>query len=63
MASSPAIAFTQHGHEREVLTRPAVMHGAKTPRTRVVRLGLPETEREVTRVAHERVAIRWGTRQ
>jgi hypothetical protein len=53
--------FTDQGHEWEVVTRPAHMHGAKTLRARVVRPGLPETEREVTWVAHERVAIRRGT--
>jgi hypothetical protein len=40
--------FTEGGFEWEVLTRPAVMHGAKTLRARVVRPGVPETEREVT---------------
>ena len=52
--------FTEGGFEWQVLTRPAVMHGAKTLRARVRRPGLPETEREVTWVAHERVAMRRG---
>jgi hypothetical protein len=39
------------------------MHGAKTLRARVVRPGLPETEREVTWQAHERIAIRRRTDQ
>ena len=50
--------FTEGGFDWEVLKRPAVMHGAKTLRARVVRPGLPETEREVTWIAHERVTIR-----
>ena len=52
--------FTDHGFEWEVLTHLTAMHGAKTLRARVVRPGLPETEREVTWMAHERVAIRRG---
>jgi hypothetical protein len=50
--------FTEGGFDWEVRKRPAVMHGAKTLRARVVRPGLPETEREVTWIAHERVTIR-----
>jgi hypothetical protein len=50
--------FTEGGHEWELVTRPAVMHGAKNVRARVVRPGLPETERPVTWAAHERVTIR-----
>ena len=50
--------FTDQGFEWQVLTHPAAMHGAKTLRARVVRPGLPESEREVTWTAHERVAIR-----
>ena len=50
--------FTDEGFEWEVLTHPTAMHGAKTLRARVVRPGLPETEREVTWQAHERVVIR-----
>jgi hypothetical protein len=50
--------FSDHGFEWELLTHPTAMHGAKTLRARVVRPGLPETEREVTWLAHERVAIR-----
>jgi hypothetical protein len=54
--------FTEHGHEWEVLTRPEHMHGGKTLRARVARPGLPETERQVTWVAHERIAIRRSPR-
>jgi len=54
--------FTEGGFEWEVLTRPAHIHGGKTLRTRVVRPGLPESEREVTWAAHERVAIRRSPR-
>jgi hypothetical protein len=38
------------------------MHGAKTLRARVARPGVPETEREVTWQAHERVVIRRSPR-
>lgn len=54
--------FTAEGFEWQVLTHPRAMHGAKTFRARVVRPGLPETEREVTWQAHERVTIRRGPR-
>jgi hypothetical protein len=54
--------FTDAGFEWEVLTHPTAMHGAKALRARVVRPGLPETERDVTWLAHERVTIRRGTR-
>ena len=54
--------FTDAGFEWEVLTHPTAMHGAKALRARVVRPGLPETEREVTWLAHERVTIRRGSR-
>ena len=50
--------FTDQSFKWQVLTHPAAMHGAKTLRARVVRPGLPESEREVTWTAHERVAIR-----
>jgi hypothetical protein len=50
--------FTADGFEWEVLTHPTAMHGAKKLRARVVRPGVPETEREVTWPAHERVTIR-----
>ena len=52
--------FTDQAFEWEVLTRPAALHGGKSLRTRIRRLGLPETEREMTWQAHERVAIRRG---
>ena len=54
--------FTEQGFEWEVLTHPTAMHGAKTLRARVVRPGLPESEREVTWPAHKHVAIRRGAR-
>jgi len=54
--------FTAEGFDWEVLTHPTAMHGAKTLRARVVRPGLPETEREVTWAAHERLVIRRGPR-
>ena len=50
--------FTAQGHEWEVLTRPTAMHGAKNLWARVVRPGLPESERQVVRVAHQRVEVR-----
>ena len=50
--------FTDAGFEWEVLTHPTAMHGAKALRARIARPGLPETEREVTWQAHERVVIR-----
>ena len=50
--------FTAEGFEWEVLTHPTSMSGAKRLRARVVRPGVPETEREVTRPAHEHVTIR-----
>jgi hypothetical protein len=45
-----------------VLTQPTAMRGAKTLRARIRRPGLPETEREMTWSAHERVAVRRGPR-
>jgi hypothetical protein len=50
--------FTAEGFEWEVLTHPTSMHGAKRLRASVVRPGAPETEREVTWSAHQRVTIR-----
>jgi hypothetical protein len=50
--------FMAGGFEWEVLTHPTAMHGAKRLLARVVRPGVPETEREVTWPAHERVTIR-----
>jgi hypothetical protein len=55
--------FTAEGFEWEVLTHPTAMHGAKALRARVVRPGLPETEREVTWEAHKRVTRRRGERR
>jgi hypothetical protein len=50
--------FTDHGFEWEVITHPAGMHGGKTLRARICRPGVPESEREMTWQAHERVEIR-----
>ena len=50
--------FTDHGFEWEVLTHPAVLHGGKSLRARIQRPGLPESEREMTWPAHERLEIR-----
>jgi hypothetical protein len=46
--------------EWEVVTHPAVTHGGKSLRARIMRPGLPESEREITWRAHERVEIRRG---
>jgi hypothetical protein len=54
--------FTADGFEWEVLTHPTAIHGAKKLRARVGRPGVPETEREVTWPAHERVTIRRNPR-
>jgi hypothetical protein len=54
--------FTDHDFEWEVLTHPAVLHGAKILRARIQRPGLPESERDMTWPAHERVDIRRGPR-
>ena len=53
--------FTDHDFEWEVLTHPAALHGGKSLRARIRRPGLPETDREMTWQAHERVAIRRGS--
>jgi hypothetical protein len=52
--------FTEQGFEWEVVSRPEVLHGAKNIRARVLRPGLPESEREITWPAHVRVAIQRG---
>ena len=52
--------FTDHDFEWEVLTHPAVLHGAKSLRARIQRPGLPESERDMTWPAHVRVDIRRG---
>jgi hypothetical protein len=54
--------FTDHRFEWEVLTHPAALHGGKSLRARIRRPGLPETEREMTWAAHERVEVRRGHR-
>ena len=46
--------------EWEVVSRPEVLHGAKTIRARTMRPGLPESEREVTWPAHVHVTVRRG---
>jgi hypothetical protein len=53
--------FTDAEFEWEVLTRPAVLHGAKSLRARIQRPGLPESEREITWPAHVRVVVRRGS--
>ena len=53
--------FTDHDFEWEVVTRPEVLHGGKSLRARIRRPGLPETERDMTWSAHERVEIRRGS--
>ena len=50
--------FTEQGFEWEVVSRPEVLHGAKNIRARVLRPGLPESEREITWPAHVHIAIR-----
>jgi hypothetical protein len=50
--------FTDQELEWEVVTHPASLHGGKSLRARIRRPGLPESEREITWSAHERVEIR-----
>jgi hypothetical protein len=50
--------FSDQDLEWEVVTRPEVLHGAKTLRARIQRPGLPESEREMTWPAHVRVEVR-----
>jgi hypothetical protein len=50
--------FNDPGLRGGVMTHPAVLHGGKSLRARIQRPGLPESEREVTWPAHERVDIR-----
>jgi hypothetical protein len=52
--------FTDHDFEWEVVTHPAALHGGKSLRARIRRPGLPETERDMTWPAHERVDVRRG---
>jgi hypothetical protein len=54
--------FTDHDFEWEVLTHPAALHCGKSLRARIQRPGLPESEREMTWPAHERVDVRRGPR-
>ena len=54
--------FTDHDFEWEVVTQPAALHGGKSLRARIRRPELPETERDMTWPAHERVDIRRGPR-
>ena len=53
--------FTDQDFEWEVLTHPAILRGGKSLRARIRRPGLPESEREITWSAHERVKIRRGS--
>jgi hypothetical protein len=53
--------FDDQGFEWEVVTRPKGMHGGKNLRARIVRPGVPETERDMIWAAHERVEIRRPT--
>jgi hypothetical protein len=50
--------FTDHDLEWEVVTHPTALHGAKNLRARIRRPELPESEREITWLAHVRVEIR-----
>jgi hypothetical protein len=50
--------FSDQDFEWEVVTRPEVLHGAKSLRARIQRPGLPESEREMTWPAHVRVEVR-----
>jgi hypothetical protein len=50
--------FTDEDFEWEVVTRPEVLHGAKSVRARIQRPSLPESEREMTWPAHVRVEVR-----
>jgi hypothetical protein len=52
--------FSDQDFEWELVTRPEVLHGAKSLRARIQRPGLPESEREMTWPAHVRVQIRRG---
>jgi hypothetical protein len=54
--------FTDQEFEWEVLTHPAALHGGKSLRARIRRPGLPESEREMTWQAYERVEIRRAAR-
>jgi hypothetical protein len=50
--------FTDENFEWEVVSHPAGFQGRKSLRNRVLRPGLPETEREVTWPAYVRIEIR-----
>jgi hypothetical protein len=50
--------FTDQDLEWEVVNHPAILHDGKSLRARIQRPGLPESEREITWAAHERVNIR-----
>jgi hypothetical protein len=50
--------FTDQDLEWDVVNHPAILHGGKSLRARIQRPGLPESEREITWAAHERVNIR-----
>ena len=52
--------FTDEEGEREVVSHPATLHGAKSLRAHVRRTAQPAAERDVTWPAHVRVEIRRG---
>jgi hypothetical protein len=52
--------FSDQDFEWEIVTRPEVLHGAKTLRARIQRPGLSESEREMTWPAHVRVEVQRG---
>jgi hypothetical protein len=54
--------ITDHDFEWEVLTHPAVLHGAESLRPKIRRPGLPKSEWDMTWPAHVRVEIRRGPR-
>ena len=54
--------LTDAGFEWEVVTHPAALHGGKSLRARIQRLGLPETERDMTWPAHVKIKISRGAK-
>jgi hypothetical protein len=62
MALQPGDRFTAEGFDWGVLSHPVALHGAKNMRARIVRPGVPETERDMIWAAHERVMVRRGRR-
>ena len=55
--------FTENEFEWEIVSHPEHLHGGKTLCARVQRPGLPESERQMTWAAHDRVEVRRGVRQ